>query len=104
MNYRISVTLNIFLEIDDSEGTRRFVTVIESDVEKLIAAEENAYTKKKTYYDLKIVNKFLVEERNETIEIEEIPSNELEGYPSRFVFAARTKARKEYEPSSLRGI
>ena len=45
-----------------------------------------------------------MEERNKTREIEEIPSNELEGYPSQFVFAARTKERKEHKPLSLRGI
>lgn len=45
-----------------------------------------------------------MEERNETRETEEIPSNELDGNLSQFVLAARTKPRKECEPSSLRGI
>ena len=45
-----------------------------------------------------------MEERNETRETEEIPSNELDGNLSQFVLAARTKSRKECEPSSLRGI
>ena len=97
-------TFNMFPEREDSEETGRFVTVAEGDVEKLISAEENANTKKKTSYDLTIVKKFLVEERNKTREIEEIQSHEVEGYLSQFVVAARTKGRKEYEPSSLRGI
>lgn len=45
-----------------------------------------------------------MEESNETRETEEVPSNELDDYLSQFVLAARTKPRKEYEPSSLRGI
>ena len=58
---------------------------------------------KKTY-DLKLVKKFLVEERHEIREIEKIPPTELDGYFSQFVLAARTKTGKDYEPSSLRGI
>ena len=45
-----------------------------------------------------------MEERNETRETEETPSNELDGNLSQFVLAARTKQRKECKPSSLRGI
>lgn len=45
-----------------------------------------------------------MEERNETRETEETPSNELDGNLSQFVLAARTKPRKECEPSSLRGV
>ena len=74
------------------------------DVEKFIQGEENANTKKKTFYDLKLVKKFLVEERHDIREIEKIPPTELDGYFSQFVLAARTKTGKDYEPSSLRGI
>ena len=58
-------TLNIFPERDDCEETGRFVTVTESDDEKLIAAQGNANTKKTTYCDLQIVKKFLVELRTQ---------------------------------------
>ena len=66
--------------------------------------EENENTKKKPFYDLKLVKKFLVEERHEIREIEKIPPTELDSYLSQFVLAARTKTGKDYEPSSLRGI
>ena len=66
--------------------------------------EENANTQKRTFYDLKLVKKFLVEERHEIREIEKIPPPELDSYLSQFVLAARTKTGKDYEPSSLRGI
>ena len=43
--------------------------------------------------------------RHEIREIMKIISTELDGYLSQFVLAARTKAEKDYEPSSdLRGI
>ena len=45
-----------------------------------------------------------MEERYETRETEETPSNELDGNLSQFVLAARTKPWKEREPSSLRGV
>ena len=41
--------------------------------------------KKKTFYDLKLVKKFLVEERHEIREIEKIPLAELDSYLSQFV-------------------
>ena len=61
-------------------------------------------TLKKTFYDLKLFKKFLVEERHEFREIEKIPPTELDSYLSQFVLAARTKTGKDYEPLSLREI
>ena len=62
-------------------------------------------TLKKTFYDLKLIKKFLVEERHEIREIVvKIIPIELDDYLNQFVFAARTKAEKDYEPSSLCGI
>ena len=55
-------------------------------------------TLKKTFYDLKLFKKFLVEERHEFREIE------LDSYLRQFVLAARTKTGKDYEPLSLREI
>ena len=94
--------IDIFSELEEHPG--RFAEVSESDVEKFTEGEENANTKGKTFYDLKLVKKFLLEERHEIREIEKIPPTELDGYLSQFVLAARTKTGKDYEPSSLRGI
>ena len=94
--------IDIFSELEEHPG--RFAEVSESDVEKFIEGEENANTKRKTFYDLKLVKKFLVEERHEIRAIEKIPLTELDGYLGQFVLAARTKTGKDYEPSSLRGI
>ena len=94
--------IDTFSELEEHSG--RFAEVSESDVEQFIEGEENANTKKKTFYDLKLIKKFLVEERHEIREIEKIPATELDSYLSQFVLAARKKTGKYYEPSSLRGI
>ena len=60
--------------------------------------------KKNSYYDLKLVQTFRVEQRHEIREMEKFPPTELDSYLSQFVLAARTKTGKDYEPSSLRGI
>ena len=70
--------IDIFSEREEHPG--RFAEVSESDVEKFIEGEENANTKRKTFYDLKLVKKLLVEERHEIREIEKIPPTELDGY------------------------
>ena len=41
-----------FFELEEHSG--RFAEVSESDVEKFIEGEENANTKNKTFYDLKL--------------------------------------------------
>ena len=89
-------------ELEEHSG--RFAEVSESDVEKFIEGEENVNTQKRTFYDLKLVKTFLVEERHEIKEIEKIPPTELDNYLSQFVLAARAKTGKDFEPSSLRGI
>ena len=94
--------IDTFSELEEHSG--RFAEVSESEVEKSIEGEENANAKKKTFYDLKLVKKFLVEERHEIRGIEKIPPTELDGYLSQFIVAARTKTGKDYEPSSLHGI
>ena len=66
--------IDIFSEREEHSG--RFAEVSESDVEKFIEGEENANTKRETFYDLKLVKKFLVEERHEIREIEKIPPKE----------------------------
>ena len=82
--------LDTFSELEEHSG--RFAEVSESDVEEFIEGEEDANTKKKTY-DLKLVKKFLVEERHEIREIEKIPPTKLDSCLSQFVLAARTKKR-----------
>ena len=47
------VTSILFSELEEHPG--RFAKVSERDVEKFIEGEENANTKKKTFYDLKLV-------------------------------------------------
>ena len=94
--------MDTFSELEEHSG--RFAEVSESDVEKFFEGEENANTKKKTFYDLKLVKKFLLEKRHESREIEKISPSELDSYLSQFVLAARTKTGKDYEPSSLREI
>ena len=86
--------IDIFSELEQHQG--RFAEVSESDVEKFIEGEENANTKRKTFYDLKLVKKFLVEERREIREMEKIPPAELVSYLSQIVLAARTKTGKDY--------
>ena len=87
--------IDTFSELEEHSG--RFAEVSESD-----EGEENANTKKKTFYDLKLVKMFQAEERHEIRETEKIPPTELDSYLSQFVLAARTKTGKDYEPSSLR--
>jgi len=72
-----------------------------SDVYKLIETEENANTKRKTLYDISLVKQFLTEHGGSR-SIDDIPAVELNNYPGKFIFAARTKKGEEYEPSSLR--
>ena len=45
--------IDTFSELEEHSG--RFAEVLESDVKKFIEVEENANTKKKTFYDLKLV-------------------------------------------------
>ena len=75
--------IDTFSELEEHSG--RFAEVSESDVEKFIEGEENANTKKRTFYNLVLVKKFLVEERHKIREIEKIPPTELESYLSQFV-------------------
>ena len=75
--------IDTFSELEEYSG--RFTEVSESDVEKFIEGEENANTKKKTFYDLKLVKKFLIEKRHEIREIENIPPTELDSYLSQLL-------------------
>ena len=94
--------IDTFSKLKEHSG--RSAEVSESDVEKFIEGEENANTKKRTFHDLKLVKKILVEERHEIREKKKIPPTELDSYLSQFVLAARTKTGKDYQPSSLCGI
>ena len=95
--------IDTFSELEEHSG--RFAEVSESDVEKFIEGGNKMQTlKKNSYYDLKLVQTFRVEQRHEIREMEKFPPTELDSYLSQFVLAARTKTGKDYEPSSLRGI
>ena len=60
--------INTFSDLEEHSG--RFAEVLENDIEKFIEGEQNANTKKKTFYDLKLVKTFLVEDRHKVREIE----------------------------------
>ena len=75
--------MDTFSKLEEHSG--RFAEVSESDVEKFIEGEENANTKKKTFYDLNLVKTFLLENCHESREIEKIPTTELDSYLSQFV-------------------
>ena len=60
--------INTFSDLEEHSG--RFAEVLENDIEKFIAGEQNANTKKETFYVLKLVKTFLVEERHKVREIE----------------------------------
>ena len=89
--------------LNQDTNASRFVPVSDLQVNKLIESEENTNTKRKTAYDMKLVNQFL-QEQGESRQVENIPTEELNNHLSRFIFAARTKKGEDYEPSSLRGI
>ena len=69
----------------------------DSEVDNLIETEENSNRKRKTLCDINFVKQFL-REHGERRRIEEIPAVELNNYPSKFIFATRTKKGEEYEP------
>ena len=48
-------SFDLLSDIEKEEQPGRFVSVTDSDVHKLIEGEENANTKRKTYYDLVLV-------------------------------------------------
>ena len=83
--------IDLFPEREEEELPGRFLSVTDNDVDKLIEGEENRNTKRKAQYDLNMANTFLVEDHNESREIEQIPPTELNTYLSQFVLAARTK-------------
>ena len=84
--------INIF---DDEQNERidgRFVPMTDSEVDNLIKTEENANTKRKTFYDIIFVKQFLLTEHGERRSIiEEIPAVELTNYLRKFILAVRTK-------------
>ena len=100
--------VNEFFQDEDNVNTleedRRFAEVNDEYVEKLIEGQENKNTKRKTFYDLKLVHKFIQEVKNEERDIKDIPAIELNNLLSQFIVEARTKTGQDYEPSSLRGI
>ena len=74
-----------------------------TDVDEFIEEVENINTKKMTEFDLAILNSFIFNE-NENRRLQEIPSQELDSYLSKFILAVRRKNGDEYEPTTLRGF
>ena len=89
-NYPIFTLIYSRRTREEAEHTGRFLSVTDSDVDNLIEGEENRNTKRETHYDLNLVNKFVVDEYNESREIEQIPPTELNTNLSQFVLTART--------------
>ena len=57
--------------------------------------------KTKTLIDVSLLIEFL-RAKNKARKVEEIPTEELNGYSSEFIVAIRRKDGKEFEPSSLK--
>lgn len=81
----------------------RFVKVTDEYIKSFSEQQENENTKKKTLYDLRIFNEFLLSEQ-ENREIHTIPPKELQDLVVRFVLGVRKKNGEEYEPSSIRAF
>ena len=66
------------------------ISITNSDVEKLIKAEKNINTKRKTDYGLEVLGK----ERNENRKDEKIPASELDGRVRQYVWLQRQSQEK----------
>ena len=74
------------------------------DVEMFIDDEENQNTKKKTMYDIALVNSFITKESEAGQPIEQLPPQELDRLLNKFLLAVRKKNGDEYEPTILGGF
>ena len=75
----------------------------EVDPDEFLQSNENNNTRKKTMYDMKLVNAYLMS-KNETRLIQYIPPDELNNYLCNFILAVTKKDGSEYEPTTLRGF
>jgi hypothetical protein len=75
----------------------------EVDPDNFLEINENINTRKKTMYDMKLVNAFLMS-KNETRLVQFIPPDELNSHLCNFILAVTKNDGSEYEPTTLRGF
>lgn len=89
---------------DSSEtAENRFVKVTDSMIDGYVQKQSNKRTLSKTYYDNRLLQKFLDAE-NETRPIQEIPPNQLCAVLCKFFISVRKSDGTNYEPNSLRAF
>ena len=85
-----------------AEQSRRFV-FLHKPIDKFIEDQKNKNTLSKTRRDVSLLTEVL-NSKNESRRIEEIPLKELNEYINEFIVAVRRKDGEDFEPSSLRGL
>ena len=80
---------------------KRFVAH-DTSVEDYVESLENKNTKEKTKRDVKLLEEFLRNEKNDEREVHTIEPAELNKYLAKFIHSVRLKDGGDYDPSSLR--
>ena len=80
---------------------KRFVAH-DTSVEDYVESLENKNTKEKTKRDVKLLEEFLRNEKNDEREVQDIEPAELNKHLAEFIRSVRRKDGEDYEPSSLR--
>ncbi|XP_073250403.1 cholesterol 24-hydroxylase-like [Porites lutea] len=80
---------------------KRFVDH-DTSVEDYVESLENGNTKEKTKRDVKLLETFLRNEKNDEREVQDIEPAELNKHLAEFIRSVRRKDGEDYEPSSLR--
>ena len=81
---------------------KRFVD-LDTSVEDNVESLENRNTKEKMKRDLKLLETFLRNEKNDEREVQDIePAELLNKHLAEFIRSVRRKDGEDYEPSSLR--
>ena len=80
---------------------KRFVDH-DTSVEDYVESLENRNTKEKTKRDVKLLETFLRNEKNDEREVQDIEPAELNKHLAEFIRSVRRKDGEDYEPSSLR--
>ena len=80
---------------------KRFVDH-DTSVEDYVESLENKNTKEKTKRDVKLLESFLRNEKNDEREVQNIESAELNKHLAAFIRSVRRKDGADYEPSRLR--
>ena len=80
---------------------KRFVAH-DTSVEDYVESLENKNTKEKTKRDVKLLEEFLRNEKNDEREVHTTEPAELNKYLAEFIHSVRSKDGEDYDPSSLR--